>query len=124
MFVFRMPAHLSMEEGAAVQPLAIAIHACNRAAVRLGARVAIFGAGPVGVLCAMAARAMGAHKILITDITNSRLETAKALGADYTLLVSKQLSRSRLQTGLLSSWAADPTSASTPVPSRKPPGLL
>ncbi|XP_073959901.1 sorbitol dehydrogenase-like isoform X2 [Choristoneura fumiferana] len=91
-YCHKMPAHLSMEEGAAVQPLAIAIHACNRAAVRLGARVAIFGAGPVGVLCAMAARAMGAHKILITDITNSRLETAKALGADYTLLVSKQLS--------------------------------
>lgn len=55
-----------MEEGAAVQPLAIAIHACNRAAIKIGDNIAIFGAGPIGILCAMSARAMGAGKILIT----------------------------------------------------------
>lgn len=61
-----MPDNLSMEEGAAVQPLAIAMHACARAGVRLGQRLLVLGAGPVGVLCAMTARAMGASKILIT----------------------------------------------------------
>lgn len=62
----RIPDNLSMEEGAAVQPLAIAIHACRRAGIQLGTELVILGAGPIGVLCAMTARAMGANKILIT----------------------------------------------------------
>lgn len=61
-----MADNLSMEEGAAVQPLAIAMHACARAGVKLGATLLILGAGPIGVLCAMTAKAMGASKILIT----------------------------------------------------------
>lgn len=64
--LFRMPNNLSMDEGAAVQPLAIAIHACNRAGIKLGDKLVILGAGPIGVLCAMTAKAMGATKILIT----------------------------------------------------------
>ncbi|KAL0870774.1 hypothetical protein ABMA27_005706 [Loxostege sticticalis] len=86
-FCHKMPNNLSMDEGAAVQPLAIAIHACNRAGIKLGDKLVILGAGPIGVLCAMTAKAMGATKILITDTVQSRLNTAKALGADYTLLV-------------------------------------
>ncbi|VVC92060.1 unnamed protein product [Leptidea sinapis] len=67
-----IPDNVSMEEGAAVQPLAIAIHACNRAGIRLGSTVAIMGAGPIGVLCAMTARAMGATTILITGDAHGR----------------------------------------------------
>ncbi|XP_063627018.1 sorbitol dehydrogenase-like [Cydia splendana] len=91
-YCHKMPSNLSMEEGAAVQPLAIAIHACNRAGIQLGQRLAIFGSGPVGLLCAMAARAMGATKILMTDVTPKRLEVAKALAADHTLLVENSFS--------------------------------
>ncbi|KOB68935.1 Sorbitol dehydrogenase, partial [Operophtera brumata] len=71
------------------QPLAIAIHACNRAAIKIGAKIAILGAGPIGILCAMSARAMGAGKILITDVVESRLSTARDLGADCTLLTHR-----------------------------------
>ncbi|XP_049871678.1 sorbitol dehydrogenase-like [Pectinophora gossypiella] len=91
-FCHKIPENLSMEEGAAVQPLAIAMHACNRAGIRVGANIAILGGGPIGVLCAMTAKAMGASKILITDVVQSRLDTAKQLAADHTLLLKKDSS--------------------------------
>ncbi|XP_069360457.1 sorbitol dehydrogenase-like isoform X2 [Maniola hyperantus] len=91
-FCHKMPDNLSMEEGAAVQPLAIAIHACGRAGIKIGTTLLVLGAGPIGVLCAMTARAMGATKILITDVVESRLETAKKLGADLTLLIREEYS--------------------------------
>lgn len=55
-----------MEEGAALQPLSVAVHACSRAGVKIGTTVAILGAGPIGVLCAMTAKAMGATAVLLT----------------------------------------------------------
>ncbi|XP_022129873.2 sorbitol dehydrogenase [Pieris rapae] len=91
-FCHKIPDNLSMEEGAAVQPLAIAIHACNRAGIKLGTNVVILGAGPIGVLCAMTAKAMGADKVLITDVVESRLTAAHKFGADYTLLVKRDYS--------------------------------
>ncbi|XP_026749976.1 sorbitol dehydrogenase-like [Galleria mellonella] len=91
-FVHKIPDNLTLEEGAAVQPLAVAIHACNRAGVKLGSEVVILGAGPIGVLCAMTARAMGATKILITDIIQARLDVAKEMGVDFTLLVDERWS--------------------------------
>ncbi|CAG4955592.1 unnamed protein product [Parnassius apollo] len=91
-FCHKLPENLTMEEGAAVQPLAIAIHACNRAGIKLGTNLVILGAGPIGVLCAMTAKAMGASKILMTDVVESRLQTARELGADYTLLIKREYS--------------------------------
>ncbi|KAJ8714737.1 hypothetical protein PYW07_002962 [Mythimna separata] len=90
-FCHKMPEDLSMEEGAAVQPLAIAMHACNRAGIRLGQRVLILGAGPIGVLCAMTAKAMGASQILMTDVVQSRLDTAHELcGAGLCTMLVKR----------------------------------
>ncbi|KAJ2949372.1 hypothetical protein O0L34_g15285 [Tuta absoluta] len=84
-FCHKIPENLSMEEGAAVQPLAIAIHACNRAGIKLGSKIAILGAGPIGVLCAMTARAMGAARVVMTDMSESRLDKAKKLAGVDTL---------------------------------------
>ncbi|XP_028164842.1 sorbitol dehydrogenase-like [Ostrinia furnacalis] len=89
-FCHKIPANLSMDEGAAVQPLAIAVHACRRAGISLGHSVVVLGAGPVGVLCAMTARAMGATNILITDTVESRLDTAKEMGVNHALLVKPE----------------------------------
>lgn len=91
-FCHKIPDNLTMEEGAAVQPLAIAMHACARAGIKLGTTLLILGAGPIGVLCAMTAKAMGASKILITDVVQSRLDTARELAADYALLVKQEYS--------------------------------
>ncbi|XP_047029429.1 sorbitol dehydrogenase-like [Helicoverpa zea] len=107
-FCHKMPDNLTMEEGAAVQPLAIAMHACNRAGIKLGQRVLILGAGPIGILCAMTARAMGASKILITDVVQSRLDTARELGADYALLVKRDYSDEEVVDGIVAQLGCQP----------------
>lgn len=51
-FCFRLPDHLSHEEGAMVEPLSVGVHAVRRAGVSPGKTVAIMGAGPIGKLSA------------------------------------------------------------------------
>ena len=64
--VHRLPPNVSFEEGAFVQPLAIGIHTCERVGIRLGSTVLITGSGPIGLVSLLAAKAMGASKIICT----------------------------------------------------------
>lgn len=66
MSVRRLPDHVTMEEGALLEPLAVGIHACRRAGVTGGDVVLVLGAGPIGLLTLLTAKAMGASKVLIT----------------------------------------------------------
>ncbi|XP_038222008.1 sorbitol dehydrogenase-like [Zerene cesonia] len=95
-FCYKLPDHVSMEEGALLEPLSVGIHACRRGGVTAGDVVLVLGAGPIGLVTMLAAKAMGASKILITDILESRLETAKQLGADHTILVSRDSNEAEL----------------------------
>lgn len=88
-FCYKLPDHVTMEEGALLEPLSVGVHACRRADVGAGATVLILGAGPIGLVTLLVARAMGAAKIVITDMLPNRLEVAKRLGADETLLVER-----------------------------------
>lgn len=95
-FCYKLPDHVSMEEGALLEPLSVGIHACRRAKVGLGTTVLILGAGPIGLASLIAARSMGAGKTIITDIVADRLEVAKKeFGATYSLL-SKGLTEEEL----------------------------
>lgn len=49
-FCFKLPDHVSMEEGALLEPLSVGVHACRRAGVGLGSKVLILGAGPIGLV--------------------------------------------------------------------------
>jgi len=89
-FCYKLPDNVSMEEGALLEPLSVAVHACRRAGVGMGKTVLICGAGPIGLVCLLTSKAMGASSVIITDISPSRLEVAKSLGADHTLLVGKE----------------------------------
>ena len=62
----RLPDHVSFEEGALLEPLAVGVHACKRAGVTPGDKVLVCGAGPIGLVCMMVARAQGAASIVIT----------------------------------------------------------
>jgi L-iditol 2-dehydrogenase len=78
----KLPSSLSFDEGAMVEPVAVAVHA-----VKLGGRAAqrkilVLGAGPIGNLAAQAAAAMGASKVMITDINQIRLQLARDCGID------------------------------------------
>ncbi len=65
---------------ATAEPVSIAVRAVNRAAVLPGERVVVLGAGPIGQCIAIVARERGAE-LLLVDLQDSRLELARALGA-------------------------------------------
>ncbi|GAA5986177.1 hypothetical protein JCM10908_006444 [Rhodotorula pacifica] len=78
-WVHRLPDNVSFEEGALLEPLAVALAGIERAELRLGDPLLICGAGPIGLVSLLAARAAGATPIVITDIAQSRLDFAKKL---------------------------------------------
>ncbi|TBU45035.1 xylitol dehydrogenase [Dichomitus squalens] len=84
---YKLPDHLTLEDGAMMEPLSVAIHAvANIASIKPAETVAVFGAGPVGLLCMAVARALGAARVIAVDIVPSRLEFAKSYAATDTYL--------------------------------------
>ena len=75
-----LPDEVSYEEGAMVEPAAVCLHAILKAGDLKARTVVVFGAGTIGLLCAMWAKARGAKKVLISDIDDKRVEFFKKLG--------------------------------------------
>jgi L-iditol 2-dehydrogenase len=80
-----IPNHVSYEEAAITEPLACVLHGVEEAGVKLGDTVAIIGAGPIGLLHLLTVKKMGAHKVIISDTIEERLQLARRLGADETI---------------------------------------
>lgn len=99
---FKLPASVSMRDGALIEPLAIAVHCCKLAGDMQGKTVTVFGAGPVGQLCGSVARAFGANTVLVADVVASRLEFALRKGATHIYQMQKISCRENA-TNLLSS---------------------
>ncbi|ANB13992.1 L-iditol 2-dehydrogenase SOR1 [Sugiyamaella lignohabitans] len=87
-YCVKLPDHVSLDEGALVEPLAVGVHSSKLADVRPGSKVAVFGAGPVGLLITAVASAFGASSVTVIDIVQNRLDLAKELGATHTVLAS------------------------------------
>jgi len=71
-----LPASLTFEQGALVEPTSVAVHSTSRGPQLSGRNVVVLGAGPIGNLVAQLARCRGARKVLITDLSDFRLEVA------------------------------------------------
>lgn len=78
-----IPDHLSMGEGACLEPLAVAVHAAMRANRIAGRRVLISGGGTIGQFLALTARAFGAVAVCVSDPQPDRRDFALDRGADY-----------------------------------------
>ncbi|KAF8828200.1 hypothetical protein HHX47_DHR4000962 [Lentinula edodes] len=78
-WLHRLPDNVSFEEGSLCEPLSVALAGIDRAGLRLGDPVVICGAGPIGLVSLLSARAAGAEPIVITDLFQSRLDFAKSL---------------------------------------------
>ena len=78
-----LPDNMSFDDGAMIEPLAVTVHAAKKFKEIKGAKVAIIGAGPIGILLAQSVKALGAEKVLISDISDLRLEIAKKVGVDF-----------------------------------------
>lgn len=70
---------MSYEDGSLLEPLSVALAAVDRSGLRLGEAAVICGAGPIGLVTLLCAKAAGAEPILITDIDEGRLTFAKEL---------------------------------------------
>lgn len=86
---FKLPDNVSLEEGAMCEPLSVGVHACRRAQVGPETSLLIVGGGPIGLMMLLVARAFGSPRILLADTHQERLQCALALGADETVLLSK-----------------------------------
>lgn len=71
----KIPDNMTYEEAAFIEPLSVGIHACRRAGVTLGHTILITGCGPIGLVSLLSAKAMGASKVIMTDMIEKR--TAK-----------------------------------------------
>jgi L-iditol 2-dehydrogenase len=80
-----LPAEISLELGTIVEPLAVAMHSLEFAAIRPDDTVAVFGAGPIGLLTIAALRVAGAGRIWAVEPVAHRREMAKHMGADEVL---------------------------------------
>jgi L-iditol 2-dehydrogenase len=90
-FAFALPDEVSDEAGALMEPLSVGIWACRKAGVSPGDRVLVTGAGPIGLLAQQCAVAFGATEVIVTDVSEARLELARRTGATRTLKAGEPL---------------------------------
>ena len=78
----RLPADVSLVDGAIIEPLAVALHGVNLSGLKAGDKVLVLGAGPIGLAVAFWARRMGAGKVAVQDIADFQQDRALGMGAD------------------------------------------
>jgi L-iditol 2-dehydrogenase len=87
-FAHPVPNSLSDDAAAMLEPLSVGLWACRKAQVSAGSRVLVTGAGPVGLLAAQVANALGVDDVTISDVNQHRLALARELGVGNALDVS------------------------------------
>ncbi|MCL2660767.1 MAG: zinc-binding dehydrogenase [Acidobacteriaceae bacterium] len=82
--MLRIPDGVSLDEAAMIEPAAVALHAIRRAGgTSVGESVVVFGAGPIGLMVAQWARALGASKVMIVDMVSEKLGLARGFGLEH-----------------------------------------
>ncbi len=84
--LFALPDALSFDDGVMLEPLGVAIHAVDLAHLKPGMTVGVFGCGPIGLLILQLARLSGAVNIVATDKFPHRVDAARSLGADRSMI--------------------------------------
>lgn len=82
---FVLPKEMTYDEGVFIEPLACVVRGMRIAEMKLGKSVLVIGSGIAGLLHIKLARALGANKVIATDISDYRLKMAKKLGADIVI---------------------------------------
>lgn len=98
-----LPETMDYDEGAMIEPLAVTVHAAKRYGDLTGAKVAILGCGPIGILLMQTVKALGAASVAVSDVSEYRIALAKSLGADHVFLAGK----TDLNTAMLQAFGPD-----------------
>ncbi|GFN35335.1 zinc-dependent dehydrogenase [Tepidimicrobium xylanilyticum] len=85
-----IPKNMDHKQAALAEPLGCVLNGQELSDIGLGDTVVIIGAGPIGCMHAMLAKAQGANKVIMADIKDERLELAKRVNADYYVNSSKE----------------------------------
>ena len=101
--VIHIPNELDLDSGALIEPVAVGVHAVRRLGNIKGKKVLVFGAGPIGNLTAQVAKAMGAASVMITDISDYRIQKAYKCGIDFCINTAKE----DLKTAVLKNFGED-----------------
>lgn len=88
--VLKLPESMSLDEAAMIEPISVAVHALSRAGSVEGLNVLVLGAGTIGNLVAQVARASGAKCVMITDLTEYKLDKARACGLEHVVNPQKE----------------------------------
>lgn len=91
-FCYELSKNITLEEGAILEPLSVAVHCAKLAKINFGASLLVLGAGPIGILCAAAARAFGATKIVVVDVAAARLQFVEQYAGTLTYEMDRSLS--------------------------------
>src|SRR6202044_2123785 len=75
-FTFKLPGNVTFEEGAMVEPFAVGMQGATRARIKPGDVAVVLGAGPIGIMVALAALAGGCSKVLVSDVHQPKLDIA------------------------------------------------
>ncbi len=105
-FVFKLPDNVGFGEGAMVEPLAVGMHAANKASIKPGDLAVVIGAGTIGMVTVLSAIAGGCSSIVVTDVKQPKLDLAKKLGPVRAVNVEKEDPVAVVQE-LTGGWGAD-----------------
>ncbi|MDU7692654.1 MAG: 2,3-butanediol dehydrogenase [Helicobacter sp.] len=79
--VYKLPENVDFEQGALVEPSAVALYAVRKSGIQAGDSAAVFGCGPIGLLVIEALRASGANTIYAVEVAKERQDKAREIGA-------------------------------------------
>ena len=105
-FTFKLPAHVSLAEGAMVEPFAVGMHAATKAQIKPGATAVGIGAGTIGIMVARSALAAGAGQVIVSDLSTEKL----AIAGQYAGIVPFDIRSGSLEARvveLTAGWGAD-----------------
>jgi L-iditol 2-dehydrogenase len=78
---YKLPDHVSFEQAALIDTFSVSLHAQHVSGLSINDKVAVIGAGPIGLAQLMLAKATGAD-VIVSDVVDSALQLARSLGAD------------------------------------------
>lgn len=105
-FTFKLPDRLGFAEAAMVEPLAVGMHAAAKARIVPGDVAVVIGAGPIGMVTALAALAGGCSRVVIADLVAAKLQLAASLGPIVPVWVGRD-SPAETARSLTGGWGAD-----------------
>lgn len=105
-FTFKLPDHVSFAEGAMVEPFAVGMQAASKARITPGDTAVVIGAGPIGIMVALAALAGGCSRVIIADLAQPKLDIAARYQGIIPVNVAEDALKERVAE-LTANWGAD-----------------